>query len=243
MQKRRGFTLIELLVVIAIIAILAAILFPVFARAREAARATSCKSNLKQLGNAVTMYTQEYDEVLPFHPYLAGQTPRYPRDGQNLVNTDDYGVPGDLIFPFAKSHGVFGCPSSPMQATGANWKYEHDLGFNTAIFIVNAGTGLASITEPANSLFATDTIWEWLQSNTWTENCGSGYPMGPNGWGQTGAGRFKSRHGGRLNVLWGDGHVTSTKIQQIKYSALVPGYTGPETLPAPSNTADCGYTR
>ena len=65
MYKRRGFTLIELLVVIAIIAILAAILFPVFAQAREKARAATCVSNLKQIGNAMMMYVQDYDERLP----------------------------------------------------------------------------------------------------------------------------------------------------------------------------------
>src|SRR5512132_453119 len=64
---RRGFTLIELLVVIAIIAILAAILFPVFAQAREKARQATCSSNLNQIGKAMLMYTQDYDEVLP--PY------------------------------------------------------------------------------------------------------------------------------------------------------------------------------
>jgi prepilin-type N-terminal cleavage/methylation domain-containing protein len=64
-MKRRGFTLIELLVVIAIIAILAAILFPVFARAREKARQTSCLSNVKQLSLGMLMYTQDYDERLP----------------------------------------------------------------------------------------------------------------------------------------------------------------------------------
>ena len=64
-MKKRGFTLIELLVVIAIIAILAAILFPVFARAREAARKSSCQSNLKQFGSAFMMYTQDYDECFP----------------------------------------------------------------------------------------------------------------------------------------------------------------------------------
>jgi prepilin-type N-terminal cleavage/methylation domain-containing protein len=64
-MRRSGFTLIELLVVIAIIAILAAILFPVFARARESARKTQCLSNMKQLGNAIMMYTTDYDEYFP----------------------------------------------------------------------------------------------------------------------------------------------------------------------------------
>ena len=65
-MRRRGFTLIELLVVIAIIAILAAILFPVFAQARDKARAAACLSNTRQIATAVAMYTQDYDEVLPF---------------------------------------------------------------------------------------------------------------------------------------------------------------------------------
>src|SRR5688500_20208201 len=64
-RKHRGFTLIELLVVIAIIALLAAILFPVFARARENARRTSCQSNLKQIGLGIVQYYQDYDECLP----------------------------------------------------------------------------------------------------------------------------------------------------------------------------------
>jgi len=64
-MRKQGFTLIELLVVIAIIAILAAILFPVFARARENARKSSCQSNLKQIGTGLMMYVQDYDETFP----------------------------------------------------------------------------------------------------------------------------------------------------------------------------------
>ncbi len=70
-NRRRAFTLIELLVVIAIIAILAAILFPVFAQAREKARQTSCLSNHKQYALATLMYVQDYDETFPFSAYLA----------------------------------------------------------------------------------------------------------------------------------------------------------------------------
>ena len=72
--RRRGFTLIELLVVIAIIAILAAILFPVFAQARDQARQTTCLSNMKQLGTALMMYGQDYDETLPSWPFRGGPT-------------------------------------------------------------------------------------------------------------------------------------------------------------------------
>src|SRR3984957_5324065 len=68
-MPKKGFTLIELLVVIAIIAILAAILFPVFAAAREKARQTSCASNLRQLGLATLMYVQDYDETFPLYQY------------------------------------------------------------------------------------------------------------------------------------------------------------------------------
>jgi prepilin-type N-terminal cleavage/methylation domain-containing protein/prepilin-type processing-associated H-X9-DG protein len=100
MEHRRGFTLIELLVVIAIIAILAAILFPVFAQAREKARQASCLSNTKQVGTATLMYVQDYDEQMPLSAYLD----RGQRVGYHVV---------DLIFPYAKNANVFQCPSSP----------------------------------------------------------------------------------------------------------------------------------
>jgi prepilin-type N-terminal cleavage/methylation domain-containing protein/prepilin-type processing-associated H-X9-DG protein len=98
---KKGFTLIELLVVIAIIAILASILFPVFARARENARRSSCQSNLKQIGLGIMQYTQDYDETLP-RPYQTGLAGAF----------CDAIVWGDMVQPYLKSLQVFHCPSA-----------------------------------------------------------------------------------------------------------------------------------
>ena len=98
MKNRRGFTLIELLVVIAIIAILAAILFPVFAKAREKARQITCASNEKQLGLGVLQYTQDNDERLPCGNVNGGALGNFP-DGW-----------AGQIYPYVKSTGVYKCP-------------------------------------------------------------------------------------------------------------------------------------
>ncbi len=103
-RNQRGFTLIELLVVIAIIALLAAILFPVFGRARENARRSSCQSNLKQLGLGFLQYTQDYDERLP----LGGATT--PGNQGNADNPYGWGM---QVFPYVKSTQVYRCPSDP----------------------------------------------------------------------------------------------------------------------------------
>ncbi len=107
-MKRRGFTLIELLVVIAIIAILAAILFPVFAKAREKARQTSCLNNLKQMGLAVMGYVQDYDECTP--------------SAHNHVDLV-------LIQPYIKNKQVYMCPTSPR--SNYNVRYDHFDGTTT----------------------------------------------------------------------------------------------------------------
>jgi prepilin-type N-terminal cleavage/methylation domain-containing protein/prepilin-type processing-associated H-X9-DG protein len=101
-HRARGFTLIELLVVIAIIAILAAILFPVFARAREQARKTQCSSNLRQLGTAVSMYAQDYDEwiVANHAPYQI-----------TIGTTTRWAEWWYLVQPYVKNWGLFACPS------------------------------------------------------------------------------------------------------------------------------------
>jgi prepilin-type N-terminal cleavage/methylation domain-containing protein/prepilin-type processing-associated H-X9-DG protein len=115
-DSRRGFTLIELLVVIAIIAILAAILFPVFAQARENARKISCNSNLKQLAVAVLMYTQDYDETFPM---VTGQT-MPPVVGSPFG--DQTWVQNDIVFliqPYVKNFQVFFCPDRAKQVDQA----------------------------------------------------------------------------------------------------------------------------
>jgi prepilin-type N-terminal cleavage/methylation domain-containing protein/prepilin-type processing-associated H-X9-DG protein len=101
-RRRHAFTLIELLVVIAIIAILAAILFPVFAQAREKARQTTCLSNMRQVGLGLQMYTQDYDETLPWNP----------------TDVDFFGKPNaplsylSAVFPYIKTRAILKCPSS-----------------------------------------------------------------------------------------------------------------------------------
>ena len=107
-SKVKGFTLIELLVVIAIIAILAAILFPVFAKVREKARQTSCLSNEKQLGLGFSQYIEDYDESYP--------------PAKDAVNWNP-GTPGwaSRLYPYVKSSGVFTCPDDPDPSQAAPW--------------------------------------------------------------------------------------------------------------------------
>ena len=112
-RKANGFTLIELLVVIAIIAILAAILFPVFAQAREKARQISCLSNMKQLGTSLLMYVQDYDETFP-----SGRISPYDTAAQLIPH---YGEGwGGQAYAYIKNAQVFKCPDDPTANVGAN---------------------------------------------------------------------------------------------------------------------------
>ncbi|MDR3708482.1 MAG: DUF1559 domain-containing protein [Capsulimonadaceae bacterium] len=137
MKASKGFTLIELLVVIAIIAILAAILFPVFARAREKARQTTCASNLKQLGLALTQYVQDYDECFPGGMTIgaAGSTSAT----QHALSLSDpvtaaagYTFNGNSwaqqLYPYVKSMGAYVCPDDThAQYSGQSYAMNYNL--------------------------------------------------------------------------------------------------------------------
>ena len=142
-SKKRGFTLIELLVVIAIIAILAAILFPAFAKARESARRISCVNNMKQIGTAMTQYTQEYDEKLPAsRTDSAAASPVWP----------------DMVKPYLQDAAVYKCPSntsttmmvsSVTPLTFLN-HYKANGGGNSAAQVLFAGGPTGETTRPMN---------------------------------------------------------------------------------------------
>ena len=170
---KRGFTLIELLVVIAIIAILAAILFPAFAKARESARRASCASNLKQIGISLLQYTQEYDETLVRASYSGPGAPNiYGDDASNATVWKWM----DAIYPYIKSEAVFNCPSDSSSNTTPYLYNQPGVGnstgsgtFKFGSYAINctglnrngpswnAGdTALASLQDPAGTLWIAD---------------------------------------------------------------------------------------
>jgi prepilin-type N-terminal cleavage/methylation domain-containing protein/prepilin-type processing-associated H-X9-DG protein len=202
--SHKAFTLIELLVVIAIIAILAAILFPVFAQAREKARQATCQSNLKQIGAAIQMYAQDYDETLP--------------------NSGKAGSKGDVtvaLLPYTKQsfgQGIWKCPShSAFTAStgwttsyGYNWQYLLSAGpdypHSEYNGFGNSGVALSFLAHPADTLCFMDQTVSGSNPDLWSYLIRPGDPVNTDGFG-----RPDFRHSGQANVLFCDTHVKTVR--------------------------------
>lgn len=225
LRRRPGFTLIELLVVIAIIAILAAILFPVFAQAREKARTISCNSNARELGLAIRMYVQDYDERFPF----GGWRPNF---GAGEVGTWDW---QNSTAPYIKNKGIYNCPSTtdedevPGNPQSWNWNrnpvsylYNNQLGRN------RVPLKDAAVLEPATCWMVLDGHSDWGCTNNvcvgvdWMGRPNTIWLMedttfGANGDLVTGWLSWQGftwglpRHNGGANVCYTDGHTKYIK--------------------------------
>lgn len=198
MRSAKGFTLIELLVVIAIIAILAAILFPVFARAREKARQTACLSNAKQMALGVQMYAQDYDEtVIPY--YQDGNSPASMRLWWNILN------------PYVMNMQVYLCPSSPMPGAASERGYSNIIDYGMNRRCSTRGTATPSVIKMATVRYPAETFI--IAEGDWTRSTAD--HSGSNGWDlmptspQTyNASSFiPARHNGGANIVFMDGHA------------------------------------
>ena len=214
-RHNKGFTLIELLVVIAIIAILAAILFPVFAQAREKARAISCLSNGKQLGLSMMMYIQDFDETFP----------GYVQD-TFIGMGNDTPIWAGMVQPYVKNQQIFICPSGSNTKFGGIWGERGwlSIGLNNHYGgWISGGTPMrvkqAAMEKPAqNVIFADSSPGDRLQgyrgylSDAWNPRVGAcGAPIVVNGKADT----LSDRHQKGANVTLADGHSKSFRIAQL----------------------------
>jgi len=230
LRQRNGFTLIELLVVIAIIAILASILFPVFARARENARRTSCMSNLKQIGIGIMLYTQDYDERFPMY---------------NRGTSAGTGTGGWVynLQPYLKSEQIFQCPSESTGPTDVGGSYYSDYNYN--LFLGWNGqygsiAALAGLTSPTLTVAVADYTansgYTWFTGdygkNCGTTTCTPGLATFPKA--------AALRHLDGMNYVFTDGHskwykaavdtTTPTLGRSASvYNAITPGTTSKQS--------------
>lgn len=203
---RKGFTLIELLVVIAIITILAGLIFPAFTRAREFAKKTVCLSNLKQIGQAMMMYVQDYDETFP----AARMGPTcWP-----VCNSwaDTHYVWRYIIQPYVKNYDIFRCPSTDSFAWSETfWGVHFDVlgtyGMN-GVFCAQPKR-LADIPSPSDIILVGES--RIADHNPW---CHASKGNNLNNYYDTGWGCYLYHSDMRENFLFADGHVKSLKLAQ-----------------------------
>jgi prepilin-type N-terminal cleavage/methylation domain-containing protein/prepilin-type processing-associated H-X9-DG protein len=203
LKRCKGFTLIELLVVIAIISILAAILFPVFARARENARRASCMSNLKQISLGMLQYTQDYDEHFPKY--------RVPSSSSNYA-ANPYGW-AESLQPYIKSTQIFQCPSETTSPNTSVLPGESGSDYTDYTYNIwvggyykdaasgggRAGVGLsqAALTSPSLTVLLADSI-PGRSSNSTTSSIING---------RANTSLYQVRHLDGINLSFADGHV------------------------------------
>ncbi len=211
-HARRGFTLIELLVVIAIILILAAILFPVFAKVRGKALQTTCASNLKQLGVACEMYQAAWGDVLvpfgmPFndldHIWYALLDPYLRQIEGGRFNNTNLGK-------------LFRCPAAEEEEIGA-WAYQRSYGMNGrvggATFQSEIDNRTVRTVPASKAKYPSATVR--VAESAWDSQGGSGFAPDPTA--NQPDRYFPGRHNGVGNVLWIDGHVTSMTRQRYEW--------------------------
>jgi prepilin-type N-terminal cleavage/methylation domain-containing protein/prepilin-type processing-associated H-X9-DG protein len=223
---RRAFTLIELLVVISIIAILAAILFPVFGRARENARRSSCQSNLKQIGLGALQYTQDYDEKI-FFSFVGSASA-----GSDATTNYKW---MDAVQPYVKSEQIFNCPSDPNTAA---YGYKFRDGQNYGSYGLNGAYGAVttdSQTPPRSGngiVIGLERVRNAAQTVWVTDNNNAPSTSNPGGsqgffWGSAALNptistssprqlqNILERHLDTTNVLFCDGHVKALKLDVL----------------------------
>jgi prepilin-type N-terminal cleavage/methylation domain-containing protein/prepilin-type processing-associated H-X9-DG protein len=211
---RRGFTLIELLVVIAIIAILAAILFPVFAQARSKARQSACLNNMKQLGTGLMMYAQDYDETLPLNDFIGnGLVPlagwRDPRAGDSWCSG---------IYPYVKNLQIYVCPEAvPHPDPKSPWRGPDRPEDGTVSYLMNyatRGRPIASVPAPADLIFLHEGDRRWRVAHCRPR------PTTPTARGYTEINYdfYDTRHNHGATLLFCDGHAKWRKKSAILIS-------------------------
>jgi len=233
-MKCKGFTLIELLVVIAIIAILAAILFPVFQRVRENARATACLSNMKQIGVALTQYTQDSDEKMFFRVGFKNSRSGY------VPSVSGVNAWWDQLLPYIKSDAVFVCPSDSNVTNpvggAATSTGQRDLSGNSMprsyIACVSAESlALNQIDDPVETMVVTEK-WgrDYTCTNPAVSTCVNDSWIEPfNGDMTTDATdptriyKVANRHNLRVNCAFFDGHAKSYNMATIQNSKDLTG--------------------